>query len=31
MAIIRWDPFREMTQVQSQFNRLVDQVWSGAR
>jgi HSP20 family protein len=28
MAIIRWDPFREMTQVQSQFNRLVDQVWS---
>jgi len=29
MAIIRWDPFREMTQVQSQFNRLVDQVWGG--
>ena len=29
MAIIRWDPFREMTQVQNQFNRLVDQVWSG--
>ena len=28
MAIIRWDPFREMTQVQSQFNRLVDQVWN---
>ena len=27
MAIIRWDPFREMTQVQNQFNRLVDQVW----
>jgi HSP20 family protein len=29
MAIIRWDPFREMTQVQNQINRLVDQVWSG--
>jgi HSP20 family protein len=29
MAIIRWDPFRDMTQVQNQFNRLVDQVWSG--
>lgn len=29
MAIIRWDPFREMTSVQNQFNRLVDQVWSG--
>ncbi len=29
MAIIRWDPFREMTQVQNQFNRLVDQVWNG--
>jgi HSP20 family protein len=29
MAIIRWDPFREMTQVQNQLNRLVDQVWSG--
>ena len=29
MAIIRWDPFREMTQVQNQFNRLVDQVWGG--
>lgn len=29
MAIIRWDPFRDMTQVQSQFNRLVDQVWGG--
>ena len=29
MAIIRWDPFREMTQVQNQFNRLVDQVWDG--
>jgi len=31
MAIIRWDPFREMTQVQSQFNRLMDQVWGGNR
>jgi HSP20 family protein len=29
MAIIRWDPFREMTQVQNQFNRLVDQMWGG--
>ena len=29
MAIIRWDPFRDMTQVQNQLNRLVDQVWSG--
>ncbi len=29
MAIIRWDPFREMTNVQSQFNRLVDQMWGG--
>jgi HSP20 family protein len=29
MAIIRWDPFREMTQAQSQLNRLVDQVWGG--
>ncbi len=29
MAIIRWDPFREMTQVQNQINRLVDQVWNG--
>ncbi len=29
MAIIRWDPFREMTQVQSQFSKLVDQVWGG--
>ena len=29
MAIIRWDPFREMTQVQNQFGRLVDQVWGG--
>ena len=29
MAIIRRDPFREMTQVQNQLNRLVDQVWGG--
>ncbi len=29
MAIIRWDPFREMTQAQSQLNKLVDQVWGG--
>ena len=29
MAIIRWDPFRDMTQVQNQFNRLVDQMWGG--
>jgi HSP20 family protein len=29
MAIIRWDPFRDMTQVQNQLNRLVDQVWNG--
>ena len=29
MAIIRWDPFREMTQVQNQVNRLVDQMWGG--
>ena len=29
MAIIRWDPFRDMTQVTNQFNRLVDQVWNG--
>ncbi len=29
MAIIRWDPFREMTSVQNQFNRLVDQMWGG--
>lgn len=29
MAIIRWDPICEMTQVQDQFNRLVDQVRGG--
>jgi HSP20 family protein len=27
MAIIRWDPFRELTTLQDQFNRLVDQMW----
>ena len=31
MAIIRWDPFREMTQAQSQLNKLVDQVWGGSQ
>lgn len=30
MAVIRWDPFREVTQqTQSQINKLVDQVWGG--
>ena len=29
MAVIRWDPFREMTQSQSQLSKLVDQVWGG--
>ena len=29
MATIRWDPFREMTQTQSQLSKLVDQVWGG--
>jgi HSP20 family protein len=29
MAIIRWDPFREMTSLQGQVNRLVDSMWSG--
>ncbi len=29
MAVVRWDPFRELTSVQSQFNRLVDSVWGG--
>ncbi len=29
MGIIRWDPFRELTQTQNQFSRLVDQVWGG--
>jgi HSP20 family protein len=31
MAIIRWDPFRDMTQVQNQVNRLVNQVWGGGQ
>lgn len=29
MAIIRWDPFREMTQAQSQFSKIMDQVMGG--
>lgn len=29
MASITWKPFREMTPVQSRFNRLADQVWGG--
>jgi HSP20 family protein len=29
MAIIRFDPFREMTSLQGQVNRLVDSMWSG--
>ena len=29
MAIIRWDPFREMTSLQSKVNRLSDSLWSG--
>lgn len=29
MAIIRWDPFREMTSLQSQVNHLADSLWSG--
>ena len=29
MAIIRWDPFREMTNLQGQVNRLADSLWSG--
>ena len=29
MAIIRWDPFREMTSLQGQVDRLVDSMWSG--
>jgi HSP20 family protein len=31
MAIIRWDPFREMTSLQGQVDRLVDSMWSGRR
>ena len=29
MAIIRWDPFREMTSLQSRVDRLADSLWSG--
>jgi len=29
MAIIRWDPFREMTTLQNHVNRLADSLWSG--
>jgi HSP20 family protein len=29
MAIIRWDPSREMTSLQGQVDRLVDSMWSG--
>ena len=29
MAIIRWDPFREMSTVQNRFDRLFDSVWGG--
>jgi HSP20 family protein len=29
MAIIRWDPFREMTSLQNQVSRLADSLWSG--
>ena len=29
MAILRWDPFREMTSLQSQVSRLADSMWSG--
>ncbi len=29
MAIVRWDPFRDLTQMQSQLTRLMDQVWGG--
>ncbi len=31
MAIIRWDPFREMTTLQNQVNRLADSLWSGQK
>ena len=31
MAIVRWDPFREMSGIQNEFNRLVDSVWSGRK
>jgi len=29
MAILRWDPFREMTSLQSQVNRLTDSLFPG--
>lgn len=29
MAIVRWDPFRELTQMQSQLGRLMDSMWGG--
>lgn len=29
MAIVRWDPFRDLTQMQSQLTRLMDQFWGG--
>jgi HSP20 family protein len=29
MAVVRWDPFRELTQMQGQLNRLVDSMWGG--
>jgi HSP20 family protein len=29
MAILRWDPFREMTSLQTQVSRLADSMWSG--
>ena len=29
MAIISWDPFREMTSLQTQFDRLVGLAWAG--
>ncbi len=29
MAIVRWDPFRELTQMQGQLTRLADQMWGG--
>jgi HSP20 family protein len=31
MAIIRWDPFREMTNLQNHVNRLADSLWSGQK
>ena len=31
MAIIRWDPFREMSSIQNEVSRLVDSVWSGRK